>query len=82
MNDYKYFEDNLSDLFKKFGHRFIVIKNESVIGDYDTFDAAYENTVKTEELGTFIIQECVDDPEKLIKHFQSNIVFAPAEAVA
>ena len=60
MNDYEYFINNLSELYKKYGHRFLVIKEQQVIGTYDEFGAAYDETIKTEELGTFIIQECVD----------------------
>jgi hypothetical protein len=75
-SDYKYFIDNLKSLYKQYGGRFLVIKDGAVIGSYTTFSDAFYATAKTEKLGTFIIQECVDDPEKLVQHFQSNVAFA------
>ena len=75
MKDYEYFIENLETLYTEYGHRFLVIKNEGVIADYDSFKTAYDETIKTEALGTFIIQECVDDPTKLIHHFQFNVKF-------
>jgi len=74
MRDYDYFLENLLSLYAKYGRCFLAIKNQSVIGVYETFRQAYDETLKTEEIGTFIIQECVDDPDKLVHYFQLNIV--------
>jgi hypothetical protein len=74
--DYEYFINNLATLYKEYGHRFIVIKNEKVIGAYNSFDDAFSETTKTEPLGTFLIQECVENPAELIKTFQGNVSFA------
>jgi hypothetical protein len=76
MPDYGYFIDNLAALYQQYGHRFLVIKNEKVIGAYNSFDDAFTETVKTEALGTFLIQECVSDPKELVKTFQGNVSFA------
>jgi hypothetical protein len=76
MADYDYFINNLSTLYKQYGHRFLVIKNEKVIGAYHSFDDAFTETIKTEELGSFLIQECVKNPDDLIMHISSNIEFA------
>jgi hypothetical protein len=65
--DYKYFKDNLAKFYKEYGHSYIVIKERKVIGVFDEFDEALHEMPKTEEPGTFIIQECVDDPKKLLK---------------
>jgi hypothetical protein len=69
MADYDYFINNISELYKKYGHRFLVIKNEQVIGSYLSFDDALDETLKTEKPGTFLIQECVENPDDLILHF-------------
>jgi hypothetical protein len=53
--------------------KFVVIKNEAIIGLYDSFELAYDATIKTEELGTFIIQEVVN-PDDNIAHFASDKV--------
>jgi hypothetical protein len=76
MKDYDYFKNNLNDLYKQYGHRFLAIKNQQVIGVYNDFDTAYAKTRETEKAGTFIIQECVDDPAKLVLSFQANVAVA------
>ncbi|MDR0519302.1 MAG: hypothetical protein LBG82_04535 [Clostridiales Family XIII bacterium] len=76
MADYDYFINNLASLYQKYGHRFLVIKNEKVIGAYNSFDDAFSETIKTEKLGTFLIQDCVSNPDDLIRTFQGNISFA------
>ena len=76
MNDYEYFIHNMSSLYGQYGHKFLVIKNKAVIGVYDDMDTAYDETRLKEEVGTFIIQECVDDPAKLVLTFQANVSVA------
>ena len=76
MTDYDFFINNLVALYKKYGHCFIVIKNESVIGVYNNFDDALTDTLKTENPGTFLIQECVEDPKELVLTFQGNVAFS------
>jgi len=56
--DFKWFLENYTDLYDKYGRSFLAIKNENVLGAYTSFSEAVETTVQTEELGTFIIQEC------------------------
>jgi len=56
--DYEWFLNNFQKLYELYGDSFLVIKNKMVIGLYLSFHEAYETTKLTEELGTFIIQEC------------------------
>ena len=56
--EYKFYIDNVIELTKKYREQFIVIKNQSVIGSYKTFDEAFSETTKNEQLGTFLIQKC------------------------
>ena len=76
MPNFDYFINNLSVLYEKYGHCFLVIKNEQVIGSYNSFDDALNETIKTEKPGTFLIQECVEDQKDLILTFQGNVAFA------
>jgi hypothetical protein len=73
--NYDFFTENLDALFKRYGDAFVVIKNKEVIGSYPSFMDAFTATLRTEKLGTFIIQQCADDPEKLVLHFQDNVGF-------
>jgi len=59
--DFEWFLENYDDLFKKYGFSYLAIKSEKVLGAYSTFHEAVEETQQTEELGTFIIQECNGD---------------------
>ena len=72
--DFNYFIENMAELYRKYGHKFIVVKNQNILGAYDDFMIAYENTLNTEEIGTFLIQECFDDVEKMVNHFQGNVM--------
>jgi len=72
--DFDYFLENMEVLYREHGHKFVVVKNQSVLGVYDNFMNAYETTLKKEEIGTFLIQECFDNKEKLVHHFQRNII--------
>ena len=59
MNDnFKWFMEQYSELSKLYGDSFIVIKDKKVIQTYSTYAEAVLETQKTEDLGTFIVQEC------------------------
>jgi len=76
--DFNYFLENMERFYHAYGQKFVVIKNQSILAVYDDFMDAYETTVKTEELGTFLIQECFDDAEKMVSYFHCNIIPASA----
>lgn len=59
--DFQYFLENYMKFYEKYGHKYIVIKNKTVLGTYDDMMVALETTMKTEDLGTFIVQECNGD---------------------
>mgnify|MGYP005794053373 CR=1 FL=1 len=63
LADFEWFNENKANLVKKYGNCFIVIKNKTVIGTYKTFAEAVQQTEKTEEIGTFIVQECTLNPD-------------------
>ena len=72
--DFDYFLQNMESLYQAHGHKFVAVKNQTILGAYGTFDDALEDTLKTEELGTFLIQECLENKEKLVHHFQGNVM--------
>ena len=59
--DFDYFTDNYKDLFDKYGHKFLAIKDKTVLGAYDSVHDAIDNLSSKYEVGTYIIQECTDD---------------------
>ena len=77
QKNFLFFKSQIDKLIAQYYRKFVVIKDEAVIGAYDSFDEAYEATIKKEAPGTFIIQECVSSDEANTAHFFSNnIMFA------
>jgi hypothetical protein len=72
--EFKYYLDNQEELVRKYSGKFIVIKNMVVIGAYDSHGEAYDSTVKTEELGTFLIQHCIPGKESYSQTFYSQVI--------
>ena len=57
-DDFLWFKEHYTEFQSKYGKAFIAIKNKTVLGVYDTYGNGVRETAKTEELGTFIVQEC------------------------
>jgi hypothetical protein len=72
--DFEYFLENTDKFYKKYGHKYLAVKNKDILGVYDTFNEALENTLKTEPLGTFLIQECLESRDKAVQYFQGNVI--------
>ena len=74
--NYDWFQENLPELERKYGDKYIVIKDKSVIGAYDDQRAAYAATSEKEEIGTFIIQLCSSDENKTLNYFYTPWVLS------
>ena len=68
----------MEKLIEQYGGRFVVIKDEAVLAVYDNFHEAYVDTIKTEELGTFIIQECVRPEDESMRYIWHSVSFGQA----
>jgi hypothetical protein len=75
--DYEYFLKNMEELYKQHGHKFLSLKNQQVLGVYDSFQNALAETLKHEEYGTFLIQECFQNKEECVQYFQRNVIPVP-----
>ena len=65
--DFKWFRDNIKELFKNYGYSYVVIKNKRVLGSYNTMIEGFNEMIKNgEKLGTFIIQRCAPNNEENI----------------
>jgi hypothetical protein len=69
--NYAWFKENLPELVKSYEDKYVVIKDEKLLAAYDTFDEAFDETIKTEDLGTFIIQLCSMDKKKTMIVFHT-----------
>lgn len=68
QTDYTWFSENFYMLYQRYGNSYLVIKNKTILGSYNSFSEAYHDTIKTETLGTFIIQRVCDNQEDLTEY--------------
>lgn len=61
MNDFNYFIEHYQEFKKKYGHKFIAMQNQSILGVYDDEITAINETSVKYPLGSFIVQECNGD---------------------
>lgn len=59
--DFLWFTKNRAGLYEKYGDSFLAIKNQQVIGVYQSYADGVKQTALKEELGTFIVQHCTKD---------------------
>jgi len=74
--EFQYYLDNQSELVEKYNDKFIVIKDQEVIGVYDSEIKAYSESAKNHELGSFLIQEVQPGKDNLTQTFRSRAIFA------
>lgn len=70
-NDFEYFIRHYQELFSQYGHKFIVIRNNKILGSYNTELEAINETSKEYPLGTFIVQECNGDESGYTNYISS-----------
>ena len=71
--EYEFFQKNKKIFKEKYLGKFIVIKNEEVIGVYLTVSEALEKTSKKHEIGSFLIQEVAENDSDYIQRFHSRV---------
>lgn len=73
---YSYFMNHLDEIFAKYKGKFVVIKDDSVVGSYNSEAEAYSEAVKKFTLGEFLIQECKSaDKNSYTQTFRSRVRF-------
>jgi cytolysin (calcineurin-like family phosphatase) len=73
--NYEWFRENLPILVKKYDDQYVVVKDKSFVAAYPSFNEAFDETLKTEKPGTFIIQLCSLDESKTTIKFYSRARF-------
>lgn len=72
--EFQYFLDHQDELVKGYAGKFIVIKDQKVIGVYGTEAEAFTATQKRYELGSFLIQECKPGSAVYTQNFHSRVL--------
>lgn len=59
--DFDFFISNYDTFYQQYGHNFLAIKNQKLLGAYDSVQEAIDTLSVTNDMGTYIIQECICD---------------------
>ena len=73
--EFEYYLDHQDELVKEYNGKYIVIKNNKVIGAFNTEIEAIEKTAEKHELGTFLVQKCEPGVEAYTQTYHSRVVF-------
>ena len=74
--EFNYYLKHQDELIREYNGKFIVIKDDAVIGKYESELEAVEETSKQHELGTFLVQKCVPGSESYTHTYHSRVMFA------
>lgn len=75
-HEFKYFVTHQDELVAKYNGKFIVIIGDKVVGSFDTFEGALEDSQKKYKAGTYLIQHCRPGKESYTQTFHSRVVFS------
>lgn len=73
--EFKYYLDHQEELVREHKGKFVVIKNQQVLGAYDSEIEAIEVTMQDHELGTFLVQKCEPGSESYTQTYHSRATF-------
>lgn len=73
--EFQYYLDHQDDLLKKHNGMFVVIKDGRVVGSYKTETEAIKVSMKTMELGTFLVQKCEPGNKSYTQTYHSRVAF-------
>ena len=76
QKEFEYFLAHQQELARQYSGKILVIKDQTVIGVFDSELEAIQETSKTHELGTFLVQKCDSTEESHTQTFHSRVAFA------
>jgi len=74
--EFKYYIKHQDELLKEYKGKYVVIKGNKVLGAYKTELEAIEETSKSHELGTFLVQHVDPGDKSILQTFHSRVIFA------
>jgi len=75
--EFKYYLDHQEELVKAHFGRFVIIKDDKVLGDFGTEVEAIvhaKNTLNL-KLGSFLVQHCLPGAENYTQYFHARVMF-------
>lgn len=73
--EFDFYIGHQNELVEKYRDKYIVIKDDNVLGSYANVQEAIKETIRTEPLGTFLIQKCTPGETDYTQTFHSRVVF-------
>lgn len=73
---FQFYLDNQNELVKQYDGKYLVIKDNAVVGVYNTEAEAYFESEEKYGLGNFLIQLCTEGNEAYTQTFSSRVIFA------
>lgn len=73
--EFHYYLEHKDDLVKQYEGKYLVIKDEKVVGAYNSEIEAYTEAQKQFALGMFLIQPCTPSEESHTQTFHSRVAF-------
>ena len=73
--EFNYYLQNQDEFVNKYNGKYIVIKENDVIGVFDSEFEAVKETSKKYELGTFLVQKCEPGEESYTQTYHSRVAF-------
>ena len=75
--EFRWYLDHQDELVEKHNGKFVVIKNQTVLGVYSTEMEAVQGALKEgHTVGTFLIQRCEPGSEHYTQRFHSRVIFS------
>lgn len=71
--EFKYYLANQQEFVKQYNGKFIVIKDQKVIGSYDDQISAINETQKSHKAGTFLVQKVAPGDTAYTQTFHSRV---------
>ena len=71
--EFQYYVRHHKELAEKYRGKFVVIKDEQVIGAYDLELEAITETSKEHDIGTFLVQKCESGTNSYTQTFHSRV---------
>ncbi|HZE60921.1 MAG TPA: DUF5678 domain-containing protein [Burkholderiales bacterium] len=74
--EFAYFLANQKEMVEKYNGKVVVIKDEKVIGVFETEAEAVSKTQKDHKLGTFLVQKVEPGTSGYTQTFHSRVAFS------
>lgn len=74
--EFKFYLAHQDELVEQYKGKFIAIKDEQVIGVFDSELEAVKKTAEIYDLGTFLVQKCEPGSESYTQTYHSRVTFA------